>query len=143
MPDTRFLEVNIAVTDSLPDAAQSLAGRTVIVLGDLMLDTFVYGQCERISPEAPIPVMRVEREEIMLGGAGNVARNIVVLGGRAVLIGAVGDDPAADRLRARIGAEGAIHADLVVDPSRPTTQKTRFVVGPPQLPRGRGAGRRA
>ena len=73
-------------------------GLRIVVLGDVMLDTFVYGQCARISPEAPIPVLRHEREDIMLGGAGNVARNIAALGGMAVLIGLVGDDPAGKAL---------------------------------------------
>lgn len=110
----------------------ALCGRRILVLGDVMLDTFVYGECARISPEAPIPVVRIEREEAMLGGAGNVSRNIAALGATAILIGIVGDDPAGVALRARIAAESGIIADLVSD-GRPTTQKTRFVAAQQQM----------
>jgi D-beta-D-heptose 7-phosphate kinase / D-beta-D-heptose 1-phosphate adenosyltransferase len=109
-----------------------LRGRRVLVLGDVMLDTFRYGQCTRISPEAPIPVVRVEREDVMLGGAGNVARGIAALGGEAVLIGLVGDDAAGATFHARLAEEGGIFADLVTD-GRPTTQKIRYVAGQQQL----------
>lgn len=118
---------------ALTDAIEQLAGKCILVIGDVMLDTFVYGQCSRISPEAPIPVMRVEDEAVMLGGAGNVARNIAGLGGRAVLVGVVGDDAAGARLRKGIAAEAGIEADLVVDALRPTTQKTRFVAEGQQM----------
>lgn len=114
------------------DDIRSFAGKRVVVLGDVMLDVFVYGSCARISPEAPIPIVLVDREEVMLGGAGNVARNIAALGGEAVLIGVTGDDAAAGELRARIAAEDGITADLVAD-SRPTTQKRRYVVGHQQM----------
>ena len=67
-------------------------GVKVFVLGDVMLDKFVYGRVERISPEAPIPVLHHQSEEVMLGGAANVARNIIALGGEVLLVGAVGDD---------------------------------------------------
>ena len=109
-----------------------LSGGRVIVLGDVMLDTFVYGDCVRVSPEAPIPVLRVERDTTMLGGAGNVARNIAALGGAAVLIGIIGDDAAGTALRTAIAAEPAITADLVID-GRPTTHKTRYVAGGQQM----------
>ena len=115
-----------------PERVQSLYGKCILVLGDVMLDTFVYGQCARISPEAPIPVVRIEREEAMLGGAGNVARNIAALGGEAVLIGLVGDDAAGAALRAKVASEPGITADLVSD-GRPTTQKTRFIAAQQQM----------
>lgn len=115
-----------------PDRLQQLRGKRVVVLGDLMLDTFVYGDCTRISPEAPIPVIRIEREDMMLGGAGNVARNIAALGGEAVLIGIVGDDSAGATLRAQVASETGIVADLVTD-GRPTTQKIRYVAGQQQM----------
>ena len=104
----------------------------MLVLGDIMLDTFVYGQCARISPEAPIPVVRIEREDVMLGGAGNVARNIAALGGEAVLIGIVGDDAAGATFRAKVEDEAGISADLVTD-GRPTTQKIRYVAAQQQM----------
>jgi D-beta-D-heptose 7-phosphate kinase/D-beta-D-heptose 1-phosphate adenosyltransferase len=111
---------------------QQFRGKRVVVLGDVMLDTFVYGHCARISPEAPIPVVRIERENVMLGGAGNVARNIAALGAEAVLVGIVGDDAAGITLRAKVSEESGIVADLVTD-GRPTTQKIRYVAGQQQL----------
>lgn len=107
-------------------------GKRIIVLGDVMLDTFVYGHCARISPEAPIPVVRIEREDVMLGGAGNVARNIAALGGEAVLIGLIGRDAAGNLLQQKIADEAGIFADLVPD-GRPTTQKIRYVAGQQQM----------
>ena len=118
------------------DFAARLPGKRILVLGDVMLDTFVYGQCTRISPEAPIPVMRIERQDVMLGGAGNVARNIAALGGTAVLVGLVGEDGAAAMLRAKIAEEPGIVADLVSDPApagRPTTQKIRYIAAQQQM----------
>jgi D-beta-D-heptose 7-phosphate kinase / D-beta-D-heptose 1-phosphate adenosyltransferase len=104
----------------------------ILVIGDVMLDTFVYGQCTRISPEAPIPVVRAERQDVMLGGAGNVARNIAALGGEAVLIGIAGEDAPGDALRAAIACEPGIIADLVAD-GRPTTQKIRYIAAQQQM----------
>lgn len=117
-----------------PNFPASLVGRCVLVLGDVMLDTFVYGQCARISPEAPIPVVRIDHEDVMLGGAGNVARNVAALGGKAVLIGLANDDAAGAALRARIAEEPSIEADLVAD-GRPTTHKTRFIAAQQQMMR--------
>lgn len=107
----------------------------VLVLGDVMLDRFVYGTVERISPEAPIPVVNVERLLDMPGGAANVARNIAALGARATLIGVVGDDPAAVDLRTQLASSPTIDAPLVTDPSRPTTLKTRYVADGQQVMR--------
>ncbi len=103
-----------------------------------MLDRYVYGRVERVSYEAPIPVLAIEREEVMPGGAGNVARNIAALGATAVLIGLVGADPAAALLRERLKSEGRIVDRLVVDAERPTTTKTRYVAGSQQLLRADG-----
>lgn len=114
------------------NALSNLRGKRILVLGDVMLDTFVYGHCARISPEAPIPVIRIERETVMLGGAGNVARNIAALGGEAVLIGVIGDDPAGATFRAKVAVEQGISADLVTD-GRPTTQKIRYVAAQQQM----------
>lgn len=115
-----------------PDLIAGYRNKRVLVLGDVMLDTFVYGHCARISPEAPIPVVQHEREDVMLGGAGNVARNIAALGAEAVLIGLVGEDAAGATLRTRVAAEPSIEADLVTD-GRPTTQKTRFIAAQQQM----------
>ncbi len=105
----------------------------VLVLGDIMLDRYVYGAVERISPEAPIPVLRVERERIMPGGAGNVARNVAALGAGVTLVGLVGDDEAGRTLARLLADEPAVEQALVTDAGRQTTQKTRFVAGTQQL----------
>ena len=107
----------------------------VLVLGDVMLDRFVYGTVERISPEAPIPVVSVERFSDMPGGAANVARNIAALGARAVLLGVVGADAAAEDLRTQLAASPTIDAHLVTDISRPTSVKTRYVADGQQVMR--------
>jgi len=104
-----------------------LAGVTVLCIGDLMLDDFVYGDVMRISPEAPAPVIRVKRSDIIIGGAGNVARNIASLGASCVFVGVVGDDDAGRMLKASLAAEPRVEALLVVDHQRPTTRKVRFV----------------
>lgn len=105
----------------------------VLVFGDVMLDRFVYGSVERISPEAPIPVMNVERTLDMLGGSANVARNVATLGGTALLVGVIGDDATAQALRAQLALIPTIEAHLVRDASRPTTAKTRHVADRQQI----------
>ena len=104
-----------------------LTGKTVLCIGDLMLDEFVYGEVSRISPEAPAPVIAVQRSEINVGGAGNVARNIAALGARCLFVGLVGDDESGRVLRAELAREPRIEAALICDEMRPTTRKVRFV----------------
>src|SRR6185312_14849259 len=105
-----------------------LSKQTVLVVGDLMLDRFVYGEVGRISPEAPAPVLAVKREEMTPGGAGNVALNIAGLGARCILVSCIGDDDAGKKLSEAFGLTGGqIDAKLVLDAGRPTTQKARFV----------------
>src|SRR5687768_395825 len=106
----------------------ALGQQTVLCVGDLMLDYFVYGDVSRISPEAPAPVIAVRRQDIIVGGAGNVARNIASLGARCIFVGVVGKDMDGKRLRSELaGRKSGVTAHLVVDPSRPTTRKLRFV----------------
>lgn len=107
--------------------SHAIAGRTVLCIGDLMLDEFVYGEVSRISPEAPAPVIAVQRSETNIGGAGNVARNIASLGARCVFAGLIGDDEAGAKLKTLLAQEGRIEAVLVCDSGRPTTRKVRFV----------------
>src|SRR6201991_320666 len=107
--------------------AQDIARRTVLCIGDIMLDEFVYGEVSRISPEAPAPVITAQRSEIHIGGAGNVARNVASLGALCIFVGLVGDDDAGKRLAAALAEHAAIESVLVRDPSRPTTRKVRFV----------------
>ena len=94
-----------------------------------MLDDFVYGEVSRISPEAPAPVIAVSREDLIVGGAGNVARNIASLGARCIFLGVIGDDPTGKTLKVGVWSRGTARsfAHLVVDRSRPTTRKLRFV----------------
>jgi D-beta-D-heptose 7-phosphate kinase/D-beta-D-heptose 1-phosphate adenosyltransferase len=106
---------------------QSTGQQTILCVGDLMLDDFVYGEVGRISPEAPAPVLAVTRNEVAIGGAGNVARNIASLGARCIFVGLVGDDDAGREVIARLQAEQLVEPSLVVDRTRPTTRKMRFV----------------
>jgi D-beta-D-heptose 7-phosphate kinase/D-beta-D-heptose 1-phosphate adenosyltransferase len=105
----------------------AMTRQTVLCVGDLMLDEFVYGEVSRISPEAPAPVIAVQRSEIDIGGAGNVARNIASLGGRCIFVGLIGEDEAGKTLKAGLAREILIESVLVCDPGRPTTRKVRFV----------------
>ncbi len=107
--------------------SQAIPNQTVLCVGDLMLDEFVYGEVSRISPEAPAPVIAVQRSETNVGGAGNVARNIASLGARCIFAGLVGEDEAGAKLKADLAREKLIEAVLVSDSSRPTTRKVRFV----------------
>ncbi|HYM24408.1 MAG TPA: PfkB family carbohydrate kinase, partial [Vicinamibacterales bacterium] len=102
-------------------------GLRVVVIGDVMLDRFIVGRVTRISPEAPVPVVRFESEHVRLGGAANVANNLSTLGARAFLVGIVGGDAAADGVRGQLASAGVDAAGLVTDGSRPTTEKVRVV----------------
>ena len=102
-------------------------GLTVLVVGDVMLDRFIVGAVTRISPEAPVPIVRFRSEYVRLGGAANVAHNVAALGGQPALVGLVGADAAADRLREQLAAAGIRIDDLVADPTRLTTEKVRVV----------------
>jgi D-beta-D-heptose 7-phosphate kinase/D-beta-D-heptose 1-phosphate adenosyltransferase len=101
----------------------------VLILGDVMLDEYMWGAVSRISPEAPVPVVAVQSESVKVGGAGNVATNVAALGGRATLIGLVGNDAAAERLGHELELHGVKSDGLVEDRSRPTTIKSRVVAG--------------
>jgi D-beta-D-heptose 7-phosphate kinase/D-beta-D-heptose 1-phosphate adenosyltransferase len=108
---------------------------TILCVGDVMLDRFLHGDIERISPEAPVPVIHLRETREMLGGAGNVASNIASLGATAVLVGLVGADEAGARLRAIAGSRGTIIPALIETKRRPTICKTRFVAGRQQVVR--------
>ncbi len=113
--------------DTQRQLAERLAGRSILVVGDLMLDHFVIGRVERISPEAPVPVVRFEHDEYRLGGAANVAHNIAALGGRAELVGLVGEDAEAARLRRELEALSIGCRGIVATTDRCTTRKLRVV----------------
>ncbi|MAN44962.1 MAG: D-glycero-beta-D-manno-heptose 1-phosphate adenylyltransferase [Alphaproteobacteria bacterium] len=112
---------------------RAASGKRVVCVGDVMLDRFVYGSVTRISPEAPVPIMRRAREAAMPGGAGNVARNLASLGMSASLLGVVGDDAEGRELAELLGNIEGIEADLIAMRGRSTTLKTRFVAGGQQL----------
>jgi D-beta-D-heptose 7-phosphate kinase/D-beta-D-heptose 1-phosphate adenosyltransferase len=111
------------------------SGLTVLCVGDAMLDRFLHGDIDRISPEAPVPVIRLRETREMLGGAGNVASNIASLGGQAVLVGLVGADDQGARLRHIIAGRPGIQDGLIETRHRPTICKTRFVAGRQQVVR--------
>jgi len=112
---------------TLASLVSRLAGTRVAVIGDVMLDHFLIGRVDRISPEAPVPVVRFERDEFRLGGAANVAHNIAALGGVASLAGAVGADATADEFRRALSRAKLPADDLITDGTRPTTRKVRVV----------------
>lgn len=111
------------------------AGRRLVVWGDLMLDRYLWGRVDRISPEAPVPVVEIERETCSLGGAGNVAANLRALGAEAVLVGVLGKDADGDALLESLAGRGIETSRIVRDPSRPTTVKTRVIAHSQQVVR--------
>src|SRR4029078_4278522 len=101
--------------------------RNVLVLGDVMLDEFVWGDVTRISPEAPVPVVDVRRESVHLGGAANVLANLVALGARGSGVGVVGKDGSGERMRTGLRELGTLDQGLIVDETRTSTTKTRII----------------
>ncbi len=113
------------------DLLDRLAEQRVLVVGDVMLDEYVWGKVDRISPEAPVQILQVDRETSVPGGAANTARNVVALGGRATVVGITGDDGAARRIREGLESDGIAFRNLVN--GRPTTVKTRILARNQQL----------
>jgi D-beta-D-heptose 7-phosphate kinase/D-beta-D-heptose 1-phosphate adenosyltransferase len=107
----------------------------LLVVGDVVLDEYLWGDVERVSPEAPVPVVHVRRESMVLGGAGNVVRNAVALGARCDFCAAIGDDRAGDRVLELLRELGVDDAGIVRVPDRPTTRKTRVVARSQQIVR--------
>ena len=105
------------------------SGCRVLILGDVMLDEYMWGAVSRISPEAPVPVVAVRSESVKVGGAGNVATNVAALGGQVSLVGLVGNDAAAERLSHELELAGVKSDGLIEDRARPTTVKSRVVAG--------------
>ncbi|MCX8133038.1 MAG: PfkB family carbohydrate kinase [Roseococcus sp.] len=119
-----------AVTPAqLAEAVRSIHRAAVLVVGDAMVDRYVYGSVSRISPEAPVPVLNVEREVALPGGAGNVVRNLTALGAAVAFVSLVGDDAAGSDLTALIGGQPRVEPWLLVQGGRTTTTKTRFLSG--------------
>jgi D-beta-D-heptose 7-phosphate kinase/D-beta-D-heptose 1-phosphate adenosyltransferase len=119
----------------LADILKLFPGQRILVLGDVILDWYWWGQASRLSPEAPVPVVRKQRTTLQPGGAGNTAANLAALGARVSLFGVTGADAHADELRTALTAHGVDAGGLVVDPSRPTTTKTRVIAAHQQVVR--------
>jgi D-beta-D-heptose 7-phosphate kinase/D-beta-D-heptose 1-phosphate adenosyltransferase len=117
------------------DLAAAFRGKRVLVLGDVMLDEYIWGEVRRISPEAPVPVVEMRRRTYVPGGASNTAANVAALGGEAHLLGVVGEDYQATCLRDTLGKSGIRNLGLCVDPARLTTIKTRIVAHSQQVVR--------
>jgi D-beta-D-heptose 7-phosphate kinase/D-beta-D-heptose 1-phosphate adenosyltransferase len=139
MTDSLRLDPDLADPHVLPPDSElgtivrSFHAARVLVVGDLILDRYVVGSVQRLSPEAPIPVLRPNRHQATLGGAANVALNIATLGGAAWLAGVVGDDASGAEIARLLAGSERVHAVLVTAPGRPTTAKTRFLAGAHQL----------
>ena len=122
-----------AMDAELAEAIPRLTRASVLVVGDAMLDRYVYGSVARISPEAPVPVLNVDRELALPGGAGNVVRNLTALGAAVAFVSVVGDDQAGSDLTGLIGGQPNVEPWLLVQGGRCTTVKTRFIAGGQQL----------
>ncbi len=113
--------------DSLAALVPSLAGRKILVVGDVILDEYVFGWATRMSREAPIPVLEFERQDHIPGGAANPAINVAALDSQAIQVGVIGQDTDGEKLCEILQARGVNPAGLIVDPARPTTKKTRIM----------------
>ena len=111
------------------------AGRKVLVVGDLMLDHYIWGTVKRISPEAPVPVVNVLSESVLLGGAGNVLHNILTLGGKGLLCSVIGSDDAGKWLTQELTSKGIELGGVLSEENRPTTKKTRIIAHQQQVVR--------
>ena len=119
----------------LDEIISRMQGARIVVVGDLMLDRFLWGSVTRISPEAPVPVVRLQSESSTLGGAGNVARNLREMGARVDLVGVLGRDAGGEQFRAALREAGVTDEALVEDPGRGTTVKTRVIAHHQQIVR--------
>ena len=121
--------------DSTSSLIERLKDARVLTVGDIMLDRYVNGSVERISPEAPIPVLHIDHEKVMLGGSGNVSANIAALGGSGTIVSVLGDDGAGVEVVRLVRALGTIDFNPATISNRPTTIKTRFVASNQQMMR--------
>jgi rfaE bifunctional protein kinase chain/domain len=119
----------------LEEILEQFPRRRVLVVGDCMLDEYIWGRVSRISPEAPVMVVEQERTTYAAGGASNVAANVMALGGEAAIAGVIGRDPMGERLREELARLGVQTAGLLTDEDRPTTRKTRIVAHSQQVVR--------
>jgi D-beta-D-heptose 7-phosphate kinase/D-beta-D-heptose 1-phosphate adenosyltransferase len=117
------------------DLIEAFKKQSILIIGDTMVDKFIWGTVKRISPEAPVPVVEVTRESEVLGGAGNVAANIAALGAKAYIISAIGEDETAASLKRLLQERGISSDYLVKDPNKPTIIKTRIIAASQQVVR--------
>ena len=128
-------EAGAVSSDSLGAYLHRFHRGHVLVIGDVMLDHYIWGAVSRISPEAPVPVVHVERESVQLGGAANVYNNVLSLGGQAEVCGVIGKDETGKALLKALGLLHRRHPGIIVDHARPTTRKTRIVAHSQQVVR--------
>jgi D-beta-D-heptose 7-phosphate kinase/D-beta-D-heptose 1-phosphate adenosyltransferase len=121
--------------DKVQDIQLSNKTPSILVIGDLMIDHYIYGSASRLSPEAPVPIVNVKKESTTLGGAGNVVQNLVALGAKVMVAGVVGDDSSGIQLIEMLQSEGVKTNAIIKDKTRSTTVKTRVLVGSHQLVR--------
>jgi rfaE bifunctional protein kinase chain/domain len=114
-------------SNRINELLKNVTGKRIAVVGDVMMDRYIWGNVHRISPEAPVPVVEVESESSRLGGAANVANNITSLGARSLLIGVVGNDVSGKEFCSILEQQNTPSEGIVVDPTRPTTVKTRVI----------------
>lgn len=119
----------------LAEILEKFPGQRILVLGDVILDWYWWGQASRLSPEAPVPVVRKQRTTLQPGGAGNTAANLAALGAQVRIFGVTGQDSHADELRAALHAHGIETGGLIADRGRPTTTKTRVIAAHQQVVR--------
>jgi D-beta-D-heptose 7-phosphate kinase / D-beta-D-heptose 1-phosphate adenosyltransferase len=127
--------MEVVTKEQLAKALDKIASTPILVVGDLMLDRYIWGNVDRISPEAPVPVVEVIKTEARLGGAGNVVRNLSAIGAKPTVCGVVGSDEDGRALIEILDSIGAERSGVVVDPSRPTTVKTRVIAHTQQVVR--------
>jgi D-beta-D-heptose 7-phosphate kinase/D-beta-D-heptose 1-phosphate adenosyltransferase len=127
------MELSSAIKEKLVGFVRQFREQQVLVLGDIILDQFIWGDVDRISPEAPVPVVVVRREEYRLGGAGNVAVNIRALGGRPILVGVINNDPAGEKIQHEMERLSLPNTGLMLDLGRPTIVKTRIIASHQQV----------
>src|ERR1700743_2448251 len=122
-----------ALIDKVRSAQAAQKKPTILVIGDLMIDHYIWGAATRLSPEAPVPVVNVKKETTTLGGAGNVVQNLVALGAHVAVAGVIGNDTSGRQLINMLEHEGVKTNALIKDAARPTTVKTRVLAGSHQL----------
>ena len=129
------MRVSSLLTADARTLFERMRGRTIMVVGDVMLDEWIWGTVTRISPEAPVPVVAVSDHSFTLGGAGNVASNLRALGAKVHFVGTIGDDPLAERVHGLLEAIAVSHDGVFSIDDRPTTRKTRVVAHNQQVVR--------